>query len=313
MDRTETIDVGTRGSPLARIQTETVLNLLRAAFPALAFDVSVIRTAGDEDPKRRPARMTGKGIFTRAIEHALLDGRVDIAVHSLKDLPTRSPAGLCVAAIPERESPWDVLVGCGIGRLDTTPGLRIGTSSLRRSAQIRRAFPACRVVELRGNLDTRLRKIAAGEADAAILAAAGLSRLGRAEKAAHTFTAEMMLPAPGQGALAVQIRDDNASVRQMLAAVHCPQTAACVHAECSFLHELNGGCRSPIGALARWENGALILHGRVLSLDGSVCYEGELAGPPSESVQIGKRLADELLGAGADSLLARLRKEVPRG
>lgn len=305
--------MGTRGSRLARIQTDLVLDRLRAAAVRGAFEVSVIRTAGDEDPGRRPARVTGQGIFTRTIEQALLDRRIDVAVHSLKDLPTESPPGLVVAAIPGRDDSRDVLVGCRIETLVSCPGVRIGTSSLRRASQLRRAFPGCNVIELRGNLETRLRKIGTGHAEGAVLAAAGLRRLGRNDVVTHIFAPETILPAPGQGALGVQIRADDVGLHRMLRCIHCERAAACVVAERTFLHALGGGCRAPVGALADVETDSLHLRGRILSLDGSQCFEGELSGKMAESAAIGRELASALLSSGAGEMLRQIQREVEHG
>jgi len=310
MTGNDTIRIGTRGSRLARIQTDYVRRQVHTACPGVALEVLVIRTAGDEDPGRRPARMSGTGIFTRAIERALLAGEIDMAVHSLKDLPTAGPPGLTVAAIPVRADPWDALVGCKAEALAAAAGLRLGTSSIRRAAQIRRAYPGCDVVELRGNLDTRLRKVEDGLVDGAILAVAGLQRFGRADAITHIFAADIMLPAPGQGALAIQTREDDAGLRALLAPIHCERTAACVTAERAFLHALDAGCRTPVGALAEADGNTIVLRGRVISLDGARCLEAERAGHRSTSAEIGRALAAQVLAAGAAELLRQTEREM---
>jgi hydroxymethylbilane synthase len=314
MSAGDVIRVGTRGSRLARIQTEWVLGQLAARVPGIRFEVLVIRTAGDETAGARPARPAAPGLFTREIESALLAGRIDLAVHSLKDLPAGDATpGLLVAAVPARESPWDALVGVPLARLaaEGGAGLRIGTGSLRRRAQLRRAFPACDVQDLRGNVDTRLRKVDAGELDGAVLAAAGLRRLGCADRISALFGADTLLPAPGQGALALQTRADPITLRERLLAVHCPDTAACVAAERAFLHALGGGCRAPVGALGQIAAGTLTLRGRLLSPDGRRCLEDQCCGAPADAAALGRRLAEALLAAGGADLLRLAERETP--
>jgi hydroxymethylbilane synthase len=225
-----------------------------------------------------------------------------MAVHSLKDLPTECAAGLCVAAVPPRELPWDALVGCRVTDL-AGAGLRIGTSSLRRGAQLRRAFPGCQVVDLRGNIDTRLQRVADGAMAGAVLAAAGLRRLGCADRITHVFPADVMLPAPGQGALAVQTRAADRELRARLTPVHCAVTAACVAAERAFMHALGGGCRAPVAALAHCDGDTLRLRGQLLSVDGTQCLEGELTGSQADGTALGDRLAARLIAAGAAGML----------
>ncbi len=311
MTTPDIVRVGTRGSQLARVQTQWVLARLAEEAPGLRTEVIVIRTAGDEDPTRRPARFSGTGIFTGAIEDALERGTIDIAVHSLKDLPTTWPEGLCLGAVPVREDARDALVGCTLSELsaDRGCGVRIGTSSLRRRAQLLRAFPGCEVLPLRGNIDTRLRKVAESQVDAAVLAAAGLRRLGRGDSIACLFGAGTMLPAPGQGALGIQVRTGDTRVRHLVSCIHCSDTAACVTAERAFMRALEGGCHVPVGAAASIEHGRVVLRGRVLSLDGADCLAGEIAGAVDESEQIGARLAQQLLERGGAAILEAVRQQ----
>jgi len=264
----------------------------------------LIRTTGDGRTHPVSARAAGKGFFTREIEDALRAGTVDLAVHSLKDLPADSPAGLVASTVPAREDPADALVGCALAELAHDPGRYIlGTSSLRRQAQLRRAFPGCRVVDLRGNLDTRLGKVRDKVVDGAVLAAAGLRRLGRAAEICEVIPSEVMLPAPGQGALALQVRADDAELRELLAAVHCAVSGRCVAAERAFMHGLGGGCQLPVAALAVMAGGSLRLRGRVLSLDGRECVEGCIEGLPEAPEALGRALAADLLARGAGEIL----------
>lgn len=305
--RTEPIRVGTRGSLLARTQTLWVLEQLRRLHPGLEFEVVVIRTAGDERTHEVPARFVGRGFFTREIEEALLAKAVDLAVHSLKDLPAEWPPGLALGAVPAREDPRDVLVGCTLERLTAAAAaVRLGTSSLRRQAQLRRAFPGCRVENLRGNLDTRLEKVRAGVVDAAVLAAAGLLRLQRANAISAMLPDDILLPAPGQGALAVEIRAADQRLRDVLAGLHCTDSGHCVTAERAFMHALGGGCQLPVAALATISGASLRLRGRVLSLDGSLCIEGERHGPAGAAEAIGQALGADLLGRGAGAVLQQI-------
>jgi hydroxymethylbilane synthase len=310
-DSHRTVRVGTRGSLLARTQTEWVLDRLRAEHRQVRFEAVIIRTSGDVRTQEGPARFAGKGFFTKEIEDALLAGTVDLAVHSLKDLPVDWPTGLALGAIPVREDPRDALVGARCERLQAAAGsVRIGTSSLRRAAQLRRAFPGCAVVNLRGNLDTRLQKVRDAVVDCAVLAAAGLHRLGRPEEISDFFTLEQMLPAPGQGALAIEIRADDDRLREVLAPVHCPRTATAVAAERAFMHALGGGCILPVAALATVENGALRLRGRVLTLDGARCLDSQAEGPPETPDDVGRAAASQLLAQGAADIIRAVEREL---
>lgn len=302
-----TIRAGTRGSALAQAQTGWVLERLQQAVPAAACEMIVISTQGDRDRQRAPAEFGGKGMFTLEIEEALLNADIDLAVHSLKDLPTEDRPGLCLGAIPPRESPDDVLVGPTVAELAAAPErYRIGTSSLRRSAQLRWAFPGCVVVPLRGNVDTRLRKVSEGSVDAAVLAAAGLLRLGRSAAGAEALPHALMLPAPGQGALAVQVRVDSWLLPLLHRHLHCADSAAAVAAERALLGALGGGCLLPVGGLATVESGELTLRARAAAPDGSASVEDEITGSATEAEELGRRLAKRLLEAGASEILDRL-------
>ena len=303
------IRVGTRGSLLARTQTEWVVAQLRQACPSVQFETQIIRTAGDVYTQQLPARLLGKGFFTKEIEDALLAATVDLAVHSLKDLPTEWAPGLTLGAIPPREDPRDALVGLTAAELAARPaGLCIGTSSLRRAAQLRRFMPGCRVENLRGNLDTRLRKVKEGAVDCAVLAAAGLRRLGRESEIRHLFSAEEMLPAPGQGALAVEIRAGDDRVSAVVRALHCADTECCVTAERAFMRCLGGGCQVPVAALATVTGRNLRLQGRVVSLDGGRMLEGTREGTREQASALGEALAEALLAQGAGEIVREIER-----
>lgn len=305
------IRVGTRASLLARTQTQWALDAVREHAPEVRFETVTIRTSGDVRTQEIPARFAGKGFFTKEIEEALLSGAVDLAIHSLKDLPADCPAGLALGALPPREDPRDALVGCTMAELRRASGtLRIGTSSLRRKAQLLRAFPGCQVVDLRGNIDTRLQRTKDGTVDAAVLAAAGLRRLGLSDAISACFDADLMLPPPGQGALALQIRADDQRLRDLLRPVHCSATASCVQAERSLMHALGGGCQLPVAALATIDGDQLLLRGRILSLDGTICLEGTRTGRPDEAETIGSDLAGELADQGATALIAEIERQL---
>ena len=295
--------IGSRGSKLALWQAEHIRERLARESGADA-EIVVIKTLGDNFPSAPVAEIGGKGIFIKEIEDALLDGRVDIAVHSMKDVPTETPRGLCFPAITKREDPRDCLISRRGETLDNLPrGARIGTSSLRRQSQLGYFRHDLQVIELRGNVDTRLRKLAAGQFDAIVVAKAGLDRLGFSDKITQVIPQEIILSAVGQGALAIETLERGESLREMLSAFDDYETRAAVAAERALLAELEGGCQVPLGAWARIESGALNLDARVLAADGSECIERSAAGPPVNAKEIGLRLARDLLDAGADRLL----------
>jgi hydroxymethylbilane synthase len=303
--------VGTRGSALALWQTEHVVERLRAVARDLQVEVRTIQTLGDEVRDRALARVGGKGLFVKEIEAALLAEEIDLAVHSLKDMPTQLPEGLSLAAILERADPRDALVVAdGTGDLESLPpGARVGTSSLRRQAQLLALRPDLRVVDVRGNVDTRLRKLRDGQADALILATAGLVRLGRAEAIGQILPAGRMLPAVGQGALCVEVRSDDERTRALVGQLDHRATRQATDAERAFLRRLEGGCQVPIGAYAEVSGGTLHLRGLVASVDGSRLLRDEIRGPAGQGVRLGVELAEQLLAAGAAALL----QEIERG
>ncbi|HXK54603.1 MAG TPA: hydroxymethylbilane synthase [Hyphomicrobiales bacterium] len=296
------IRIGTRGSPLALAQAEETKARLGAAhgFGDDAFEIVIIKTQGDLVLDRPLAEIGGKELFTKEIEQALLDGAIDLAVHSTKDMPTQLPDGLIISCFLPREDVRDAFISLKAGTLkDLAPGAVIGTASLRRAAQLRHLRPDLKVASFRGNVQTRLRKLEAGEADATFLAYAGLRRLGLADRVTSLVAESDMLPAVGQGAICIESRADNDAINTMLAAIHHGDTADCVRAERAFLAALDGSCRTPIAALARLEGGTLRLRGQVLTPDGKEAEDIEAAGPRGEAEEIGS-------GAGAQ-VRARLR------
>jgi hydroxymethylbilane synthase len=292
----------TRPSALARWQTRCLIQLLQAAHPGLDCREYVINTTGDHVLERPLHEIGGKGLFTSELEEALLTGRVDAAVHSLKDLPVEETPGIMVAAIPVRESAHDALVSAESWTLSELPeGARVGTCSLRRTAQLLARRPDLTILPLRGNVDTRVRKALNGEYDAVVLAQAGLKRLGLHSHIREVFPLEVMLPAPGQGALAVQCRAYDTATIQLLSAIHDSLTAAAVTAERAFLSGLGGGCSLPVGAFAEKNDGAIILTGAVISTDGKQAIR--LSAVDNEPYRLGERLADLVLERGAGELL----------
>lgn len=292
----------TRPSALARWQTTRVIQLLQVVHPALACNEHVITTTGDRVLDRPLPEIGSKGLFTRELEDAILSGTVDAAVHSLKDLPVEQTPGIVVAAIPEREAAQDVLVTADGRTLSALPqGARVGTCSLRRTAQLLARRPDLTVLPVRGNVDSRVRKLMSGEYDAIVLAQAGLTRLGLQAHISEIFPLDVMLPAPGQGALAVQCRADDAETIRLLAAIHDPLTAAAVDAERAFLSGLGGGCSLPVAAFAQKSNGQIILTGAVVSADGKQSIR--LSAVDREPQKLGQRLAELVLERGAAELL----------
>lgn len=292
----------TRPSALARWQTKRVIQLLRAAHPGLQCNEYVITTTGDRVLDLPLPEIGGKGVFTSELEEALLSGKVDVAVHSLKDLPVEDTPGLVVAALPEREAAHDVLVSsAGQPLSGLQEGARVGTCSLRRTAQLLARRPDLTILPLRGNVDTRVQKVLNGEYDAIVLAQAGLIRLGLQAHISEVFSLELMLPAPGQGALAVQCRADDAETLELLVAIHDQITAAAVNAERAFLSGLGGGCSLPVAAFAVNNNGTIILTGAVISADGKQAIR--LSAADKEPQALGERLAKLVLERGAAELL----------
>jgi hydroxymethylbilane synthase len=307
-----TVRLGSRGSALARWQAEHVRARLETAHPGLQVEVRLIRTTGDRITDVPLARIGDRGLFTKEIDRAVLEGEVDIAVHSLKDMPTRLPDGLILAAVLDREDPRDaLLVAPGRPRslAGLPPGARVGTSSLRRRAQLLHRRPDLIVEDLRGNLDTRLARVAEGDYDAAILARAGIRRLGREDAIAEILEPPDWLPAPGQGALAVVAREDDAETLALVAPLDDPVARPTTTAERAFLRTLEGGCQIPIGALATQVGDTLQLHGFVSSTDGQTFLRGQASGDARDPVALGQELARSLLDRGAREILSRIYAE----
>ncbi|WP_375691977.1 hydroxymethylbilane synthase [Pseudooceanicola sp. LIPI14-2-Ac024] len=296
--------IGTRGSPLALAQAHETRDRLMAAFdlPAEAFDVRVIQTTGDRVQDRALKELGGKGLFTREIEQAMLERGIDIAVHSMKDMPVLQPAGLVLDCYLPREDVRDAFVSFHEGGIAAIPeGARVGTSSLRRGAQMKLRRPDVEIVEFRGNVQTRLRKLGDAVAHCTFLAQAGLNRLGRADVPAQALEPEEMLPAIAQGAIGVERRADDLRVAEMLAAIHDAPTGELLAAERAFLAALDGSCETPIAGLAVVEGGTLRLRGQILRPDGSEALEDDSSAPVEDGAALGAEMARRLLdraGAG---------------
>jgi hydroxymethylbilane synthase len=308
--RPRTVRIGTRGSPLARWQAEWVADRLRALHPGLTVDLVEIRTQGDRDRSTPLAAIGGVGLFTKEIQRALLDETVEIAVHSLKDLPTQGPEGLTLGAVPAREDVADALVAPVHKTLDALPdGASVGTGSLRRRAQLLHLRPGLKVVDLRGNVETRLNQALQGPLDAVVLAEAGLRRLGLDRHVTDRLGPPRFLPAVGQGALGIECRASDAETRALLAPLNDPPTRRAVLAERRALAELEGGCMIPMAAWARdVDNDRLALDAAVFDPDGLERVATSLDGPRDDPEALGLRVAEALRTLGADRLLARVRR-----
>jgi hydroxymethylbilane synthase len=299
-----TVRIATRRSPLAKWQANHVADLLRAREPGLEVRLHELVTRGDRILEVPLAEVGGKGLFVKEIEDALLQREAEVAVHSMKDLPALLAPGLRLAAVPPREDPRDALCSPRWKTLQALPrGGRVGTSSLRRSAQLKALRPDLRTEVVRGNVETRLRKASEG-LDAVVLAYAGLRRLGLAEHATQVLSPEEMLPAVAQGALALEAREDDADTLRRLAALEDPDTRHRIEAERGFLARIEGGCQVPIAGHATVAGGEVHLRALVASLDGARVVRGERRGPVAEARALGVALAEELLGRGADAILA---------
>jgi hydroxymethylbilane synthase len=304
----ERIIIASRVSRLAMWQAEHVRARLAALYPACRVEILGMSTRGDEILDRSLAKIGGKGLFVKELENALEDGRADIAVHSAKDVPMDLPAGFTLAAFLAREDPRDALVSNRYERLADLPaGAVVGTSSLRREAQLRSRFPGLDIQPLRGNLDTRLAKLDRGEYAAIVLAVAGLKRLGLGGRIRAVLEPEESLPAVGQGALAIECRDGRPELVAALAPLHDSGTAACVRAERAVSRALGGSCTVPLAAHAALTNGTLELRGLVVSPDGTRIARGEARGDAASPERVGEALAAALRARGADEILARLR------
>lgn len=310
------IRIATRRSKLALAQSRWVQSHLESAHPGLRVELREYVTRGDQVQNVPLAQVGGKGLFTKEIEDALLHGEAEVAVHSLKDLPEAMPDGLILGAVPAREDPRDALVlplgtqngeeENPLGRL--SHGARVGSSSLRRAAQFRHARPDLRLEDVRGNVDTRLRKLDEGQYDALVLAAAGLRRLDLGGRISAVLAPELCLPAPGQGALALQCRAGDEATRQVLRVMDDQEAHVCVIAERAALATVGGGCSVPLGALAKLEGPALYLQALVAAADGRRILRAELRGEPTAPLELGRAVAEQLLADGAAELLTAIPK-----
>ena len=305
------IKIGTRGSKLALWQAGWVQSALYKKDPLLSVEIKVIKTKGDKILDVPLAMVGGKGLFVKEIEEALLDGRIDLAVHSMKDMPAEIAGGLCIGAIPQREISQDVLISQnGLSFSELANGAGIGTSSLRRSAQLLHARPDIVILPLRGNLDTRLKKLESGDMDAIIVAAAGVKRLGFEHKITEYLDENIMLPAVGQGALCIEIREKDTDIAQVVDSLNHHETRRVVLGERAFLHCLEGGCQIPIAARGRIEKNIFTIAGLVATVDGATIIKDTMSGPEEDSEKVGVKLAEHLLSMGAKKILEDLKSNL---
>ncbi len=303
--------LATRRSKLALAQSNWVKSCIEETWPRVSVSLLEVTTRGDKILDVPLAKVGGKGLFVKEIEEALLDGRADLAVHSLKDVPTEIPLGLEVSIFPEREDFRDAFISNRCSNVhELSEGAVVGTSSLRRMAQLRSLRPDLRIESLRGNLDTRLRKLDRGDFDAIILASAGLRRLGLASRISSSIPVEEMLPAIGQGCLGIEFRTGDADTRNILSSLHHEETALCVNSERAFLERLEGGCQVPIGALAELSpEGVLSITGLVADEQGKRIIRETLSGSPDEGRAMGVKLGDMILDAGGKQILEEVYNE----
>ena len=304
---TDTLRIATRKSQLALWQAEYVRDILLQYHPDLNVELVKMTTQGDKILDSPLAKVGGKGLFVKELEAGLLSGDADIAVHSMKDVPVELPKGLHLAVICPREDPRDAFVSNDYASFNALPkGARLGTSSLRRQCQLAAQRPDLNIIDLRGNVNTRLQKLDAGDYDAIILAAAGLIRLGMADRITETLSPEVSLPAIGQGAVGIECREDDDWVNELLAPLNDRDTAIRVRAERALNHRLQGGCQVPIAGYAELAHGVILLRGLVGTVDGSKIIHGEIAGQPEDAEYLGRVLAEDLLTRGADEILDSL-------
>lgn len=298
-----TIFIGSRGSQLALIQTREVLSELEKANPEIKFELTTIKTSGDQHKSPLQNPITGEGIFVKEIEDALFSSRIDLAVHSLKDLPTKIPTGLCLAAVTKRLDPRDVIISNSGNFSQLAANSTIGTSSPRRISQLLAYRPDLKIKQLRGNIGTRLRKVKEGEVSGIIIAAAGIIRLGLEDMITEYLSTELFLPAVGQAALGLESREGDGEIATLVSPLNHKPTWQCISAERAFLHTLGGGCHTPVGALATLDGDTIRLQGIVASSDGSrVLRDAEEGNQPED---VGKRLALRMLKMGASELITK--------
>ena len=297
--------IATRGSMLALWQAEWIKSQLKELDPSLEIELNKIKTTGDKILDVPLAQVGGKGLFVKEIEEAMLRGEADLAVHSMKDVPTGLPEGLHLSTITKREDPRDAFIaGKGIKSFSELPqGANVGTSSLRRICQLLNKRPDLKITQLRGNVDTRIRKLDEGEFDAIILATAGVKRLGREEKITEKLPVDVSLPAIGQGAVGIECRKDDEFTNTLLKSLDHYETSVCVRAERAFLKKLEGGCQVPIAAYAQLKAGKVVIEGLVGSIDGKILLKDTLQGSPEDAERLGTNLAENLLAKGAKEIL----------
>ncbi len=303
----EKIVIGTRGSKLALWQSNYVKGLIED-LTGLPVELTIIKTTGDKILDVPLAKVGGKGLFTKELEVELLAGRVDLCVHSMKDVPTDLPEGCIIAATPQRVDPRDVIVSGADYNLDSLPkGAKLGTSSLRRRSQVVALRPDLEIVDVRGNLDTRMGKAENGELDAVILAAAGIKRMGWGDRITHFIETEQMVPAVGQGAIGIEIREDDDFMVDVCDKLTDPDTLTCVAAERVVMNRLEGGCQVPIGAYARIVDGELLMDAFVGSVDGATILRDQMRGSVEAPVELGEAMVVRLKEMGAETVLADVR------
>ena len=303
----KTLKIGTRGSKLALWQANWVKSALNTQHPSLSIRLVIIKTKGDKILDTPLAKVGGKGLFVKELENGLMSGDADIAVHSMKDVPVELPEGLHLSVICPREDPRDAFVSNDYNLFEDLPkGARLGTSSLRRQCQLAAQRPDLNIIDLRGNVNTRLQKLDNGDYDAIILAAAGLKRLGLEDRITETLSPEISLPAIGQGAVGIECRVNDEWVNELLAPLNDRDTAIRVRAERSLNHRLQGGCQVPIAGYAELAHGVILLRGLVGTVDGAQIIHGEIAGQPEHAEYLGRVLAEDLLSRGADEILESL-------
>ena len=299
------LTIGTRGSALAVAQSEWIKKRIESRNPDISVGLVRIKTKGDRTVDSPLSKIGGKGLFVKEIEDALLRKDVDLAVHSIKDVPAELPDGLCLPAFPEREDPRDAFISREYASLSDLPkGASIGTGSLRRSSQLLNLRPDIKIIPLRGNVDTRLKKLESGGMQAVILAAAGLRRLGLSDRITQLLPTDALLPAVGQGSLGLEVRKADDRILNILSFLNHRPTEMAVRAERAFLKSLEGGCQVPIAGFGTIEGGRIILKGMVAEPDGSRIMTDEIKGPEDRPEELGRELAERLLGAGADRILA---------
>ncbi|MBL0318937.1 MAG: hydroxymethylbilane synthase [Alphaproteobacteria bacterium] len=299
--------IGTRQSPLALAQTQIIKQLLENAFPDIdkefAIEIVSMKTTGDHILDRNLSDIGGKGLFTKELEEALLTQQIDMAVHSMKDMPAVYPSGLIVPCVIQREDPRDGLIG-PYNTLDHIPHMAIiGTSSTRRAAQIKYLRPDLQIIPFRGNVATRIEKLSQGKADATLLAVAGLKRLQLQQHIAAIFDPQLMLPAVAQGAIGIQCREDDLVIKHLLNAINHLETFDCITAERALLAALDGSCKTPLAGLATLKNTTISMDGLIAAPDGSRVIRSQISGPRTEAISLGKRLAEQLLNQGGGDIL----------